>query len=118
MNRVFSLVVVLVFMSIVGLAVQESRSAAKKTTAKESVDCSMVDDQKLTANVKDKFASTKSLKEANLGVAARTGKVTLTGKVQKGVTKGLATRQAKRVPCVKDVDNQITVETTATKNPK
>ena len=118
MKKVFSLVGVLIFMSIVGLAVQETKGPAKKSTAKEAVDCTMVDDTKLTAEVKDRFANTKTLKEANLGVAARTGKVTLTGKVQKGVTKGLATRQAKRVPCVKEVDNQITVETAATKKPK
>jgi osmotically-inducible protein OsmY len=118
MKRIVCLVVVLFCLFGLAVASQNGKGAAKKSTTKESVDCSLVDDTKLAASVREKFASTKTLKDAQINVTTQNGTVTLSGRVQKGVTKGLATRQANRVSCVKRVDNQITVEGGPAKTPK
>lgn len=94
-------------------AVQEGQATATKKSpakSKPSVDCSTIDDATLAANVKDKLSNTASLKDYTFNVTAKNGAVTLTGSVKKATNKGLATRQAKRVPCVKSVDNQISIE--------
>jgi osmotically-inducible protein OsmY len=94
-------------------ATQENMApSSKKQPArpKATVDCSRVDDATIAANVKEKLAGTPSLKEFTLSATAKDGSVTLTGQVKKPTSKGLATSQSKRVPCVKSVDNQITVE--------
>jgi hypothetical protein len=92
----------------------------KAPVQKSTVDCSKVDDATLTANVKIKLANTPSLKDASINVIVKDNTVTLTGSVKKPTNKGLATLQAKRVPCVKKVDNQVTVEgkTVTEKKPK
>ncbi len=118
MKRTVCLFVVVCFLCGVGVASQTPNSNAKKSTNKETVDCSLVDDAKLTANVKEKFSNTKTLKDAQISVRTQSGVVTLSGSVPKGATKGLATRQANRVSCVKKVDNQITVEDPSPKKPK
>ncbi|MEW6126686.1 MAG: BON domain-containing protein [Acidobacteriota bacterium] len=118
MKKITSLFLVVWLLAIAGFAVQEGKTTTKKASTKESVDCSKVDDAKIAADVKEKFANTKTLKDAGIEVAVQGGKVTLTGKVQKGATKGLATRQAKRVSCVKDVVNEIAVESAPTKSTK
>ncbi len=115
MKKMLCVLTCVIFLSGVGFSSQDAKGTAKKPSNKETVDCSQINDVQLTAKVKEKFANTKGLKDVNLGVAAQNGSLTLTGKVQKGTTKGLATRQAKRVPCVKGVENQIIVESTATK---
>lgn len=81
------------------------------------VDCSSVDDAKLTADVKAKLAAAPSLKDLTINVATSSGTVTLTGTAMKGTQKGTATRVAKAVKCVKKVDNQMTVEGAAAKKP-
>ena len=91
---------------------------AKPVKAKPvPVDCSTTTDAQITENVKAKFAATASLKDQSINVATSGGLVTLTGSVKKGNQKGLATLQAKRVSCVKKVDNQIAVEGAAPKKP-
>jgi len=108
MKRILVTLVVLV---LVGSAFAAQNKNAK-SPAKEkapAVDCSTVDDATLAANVKDKLSKTPSLKDANIDVTASGGTVTLTGSLSKGQLKGVATNQARRVPCVKKVDNQITV---------
>lgn len=118
MKKLTSLTLAIWLLAIAGLAAQESKTTTKKATAKAVVDCATVDDAKITADVKEKFAGTKTLKDAGIGITVQGGKVTLTGKVQKGATKGLATRQAKRVSCVKDVVNEIAVEGAPPKSTK
>jgi osmotically-inducible protein OsmY len=83
----------------------------KPTKAKPpAVDCSKTTDTQITESVRAKFAGTATLKEETISVATSGGVVTLAGSVQKGNRKGLASLQARRVPCVTKVDNQITVE--------
>lgn len=90
---------------------------AKPVKAKPAaVDCSKTTDAQITENVKAKLAGTASLKDQTINVASSGGVVTLTGSV-KGNHKGLASLQARRVPCVTKVENQITVEGAALKKP-
>jgi hypothetical protein len=118
MKQLLCVLMCVIFLSGVGYTFQDAKGTAKKASAKETVDCSQLNDAQLTARVKEKFANTKGLKDANLTVVSQNGALILTGKVQKGTMKGLATRQAKRIPCVKEVDNQIIVESTTTKASK
>ena len=95
-------------------AVWSQNTNTKPPKAKPAaVDCSKTTDQQITESVKAKLAGTPSLKSETINVATSGGIVTLTGTV-KGNHKGLATLQAKRVACVKKVDNQLTVEKSAT----
>jgi hypothetical protein len=82
-----------------------------------AVDCSKVDDAKLTADVKAKLAAAPSLKNVTINVAINAGAATLTGTAMKPTQKGTATRVARAVKCVKKVDNQMTVEGAAPKKP-
>ena len=82
-----------------------------------AVDCSKVDDAKLTGDVNAKLADAASLKGLTINVATTAGVVTLTGTVMKPTQKGTATRVARAVECVKKVDNQMTVEGAAPKKP-
>lgn len=110
MKKILTSVVLTLSLSVVVIAGQSGNTAPKKAPAKTTVDCSTVNDTTLASNVKDKLAGTPSLKDFALNVAAKDGAVTLTGNVKSGRNKGTATLQAKRVACVKKVDNQITVE--------
>jgi osmotically-inducible protein OsmY len=118
MKKLLAGFVVVLLFSLTIFAGQETMAPAKTKkaapkAAKETVDCSKVDDAGLAAKVKEKLANTPSLKDYSLNVTASGGTVTLTGTVKKGYNKGTATLQAKRVPCVKKVDNKITVEAPA-----
>ncbi|HKP84554.1 MAG TPA: BON domain-containing protein [Blastocatellia bacterium] len=110
MKRILITLVVLLFVSS-AFATQNKNAAPKAAP----VDCSAVDDASLAANVKDKLSKTPSLKDANIDATASGGTVTLRGSLSKPQLKGVATNQAKRVPCVKKVDNQITVPKAAPK---
>ena len=103
--------VALVFLLLTGsaFAAQNSNKPAKPAKA-PPVDCSKMTDDQITAAVKAKLAATASLKDATINVATAAGVVTLTGKVKNGGLKGVATLQAKRVACVKKVDNKCEVE--------
>ncbi|HVG17807.1 MAG TPA: BON domain-containing protein [Blastocatellia bacterium] len=110
-----TMLIVLLSLMLVGgaSAFQDGNTkAAKKPKAEKAapVDCSAVDDAAITASVKDKLSKTPSLKDATINVDTKVGVVTLTGVVKMGRNKGLATLQAKRVACVKKVDNQLSVE--------
>ena len=93
----------------------QNKNARPAKTKPAAVDCTTITDAQLTENVKARFAATATLKDQAINVATNGGVVTLTGSV-KGNHKGLASLQAKRVPCVKKVDNQITMEGSAPKN--
>ena len=109
MKRIaITLVMLCMFVSI-AFAAQDKNAKAPAKSKAAPVDCSTVDDATLAANVKSKLSQTPSLKDATIGVAASSGIVTLTGSLGKGQLKGVATNQAKRVPCVQKVINQITV---------
>ena len=91
---------------------------AKTPKPKAAVDCSTVSDAKITEDVKGRLAKAPSLKDLTINVAVSAGAVTLTGSAKSGTQKGTATRVAKSVPCVKKVDNQMTVEGAAPKATK
>jgi len=112
------LLITLLTLILVSSVVWAQNKNAKPVKAKPAtVDCSTATDSQITENVKAKFAATASLKDHSINVATSGGLVTLTGSVKKGNQKGLATLQAKRVSCVKKVDNQIAVEGAAPKKP-
>lgn len=93
----------------------QNKNAKPAKTKPAAVDCATATDAQITENIKARFAATATLKDQAINVATSGGVVTLTGSV-KGNHKGLASLQAKRVPCVKKVDNQITMEGAAPKN--
>lgn len=103
--------VALVFLLLTGsaFAAQNSNKPAKAPKA-APVDCSKMTDDQINAAVKDKLAKTPSLKDATINASTAAGVVTLTGKVKTGQLKGVATNQAKRVACVKKVDNKCETE--------
>ena len=84
------------------------------------VDCSATTDTEITNNVKAKLASTESLKGQTIDVATSGGVVTLSGRVKTSSSKGVATRMAKSVDCVKKVENkcEADVKTTPPKRNK
>jgi hyperosmotically inducible periplasmic protein len=92
-----------------------TESPAKSKAKSKTVDCTTVDDAKITSDVKAKFAKSTSLKDFTVNVATREGEVTITGTVKTGLQKGSATRMAKAVACVRKVVNQLTVEGTNSK---
>jgi len=109
MKRIAITVVMLCMFVSIAFAAQDKTAKAPAKPKTAPVDCSAVNDAALVANVKDKLSKTPSLKDAAIDVAASNGTVTLTGSLGKGQLKGVATNQAKRVPCVQKVVNQITV---------
>ena len=119
MKRVPIFLVVLVFAALfaTGAVWAQNKNAKPPKPKPAAVDCSKVDDAKLTADVKAKLADAPSLKDLTINVATSAGVVTLTGKAMKPTQKGTATRVAKAVKCVKKVDNQLTVEGAAPKTP-
>ena len=114
MKRLTILFLCLLF-ATTAFAGQASTAAPTKSKAKAKVDCTTVDDAKITADVKARFAKSASLKDFTVNVATREGEVTITGAVKTGLQKGSATRMAKAVACVKKVVNQLTVEGASTK---
>ena len=85
-------------------------SGKSKAAKSAPVDCSTIDDAAITNNVKTSLAKAPSLKDSQINVSTSAGVVTLKGSVKKASLKGVATRMAKRVDCVKKVDNQLTSE--------
>lgn len=115
MKRILVTALALTFVSS---AIWAQNNNAKPTKAKPApADCTKTTDAQITENVKAKFAGTASLKDDTINIATSAGVVTLTGSVKMGNHKGLASLQARRVPCVTKVDNQITVEGAAPKKP-
>jgi hypothetical protein len=105
---------VVLLLSVLGaggaLARQDGDAAKKPKAEKPAVDCSAVDDAAISSGVKERLAKAPSLKDATINVDTKDGVVTLKGMVKTGGLKGVATRMAKRVDCVKRVDNQLSVE--------
>jgi osmotically-inducible protein OsmY len=112
MKRMFIVLLSLLLASSAFAFQDGNTKTTKKARAVKAapVDCATVDDAAITANVKDKLLKTPSLKDATISVDTKAGVVTLAGMVKMGRNKGLATLQAKRVACVKKVDNQLAVE--------
>jgi hyperosmotically inducible periplasmic protein len=113
MKRIPVFLVLLLFATSV-LGAQDKAEKAPKAKP-EAVDCSSVDDASLTADVKAKLAAAPSLKDVMVNVATNAGVVTLTGMAVKPTQKGTASLVAKRVKCVKKVDNRMTIEGSGTK---
>lgn len=118
MKRMSITVLVLLVMSTAVWAqnTNTGNKNAKPAKPKPAVDCSTVSDAKITEDVKARLAKAPSLKDLSINVATSAGVVTLTGSAKSGTQKGTATRVAKSIPCVKKVDNQMTVEGAAPKN--
>ena len=113
-------------MLLVGGALAENSNTAKPTSKpKPKVDCSRTDDATITNNVKERVLSLSDLSakyqieltQAN-NVFTRAGVVTLRGTVKNETQKATVGRIAKSVPCVKKVENKITVEKPPAPKPK
>ena len=115
MKRIL-ITVLAVMLGAAAVSAQNKNAKPAKANA-PTADCSTVTDAKITENVKAKL-QTPSLRDLTINVSTSAGVVTLTGSARTGTQRGTATRQAKRVPCVKSVDNQITVEKSTTTAPK
>ncbi len=111
MKRILTSLLALTLASV-GIWAQNKNAKPAKTKP-AMVDCSTTTDGQITDNVKAKLASTPSLKDQSINVASSAGMVTLTGKVKTSSAKGLATRMAKSVDCVKKVDNKCEAEVKA-----
>ena len=121
MKRFLIAVLAVSIATSVGWAQNKNPQPVKSKSA--TVDCSSTTDAQITDNVKAKLAETSSLKGQSIDVATSAGVVTLTGRVKTSSSKGLATRMAKSVACVKKVDNKCeadvkTVPPRANKNAK
>lgn len=108
MKRILITVLALFLATSPVWAQNKTAKPAKATPA--AVDCSTTTDGQITDNVKAKLAKTASLKDQTIDVATSGGVVTLTGKVKTSSSKGVATRMAKSVACVKKVDNKCEAE--------
>lgn len=116
MKRV-PVVLLVLLLAGVAFAAQNKNAGGKEPKAAKTkapaADCSKMTDDQITAAVKDKLAKTPSLKDSGINAATTAGTVTLTGKVKTSQLKGVATRQARSVACVKKVDNKIEAEAKA-----
>jgi hyperosmotically inducible protein len=118
-KAIFSLSLVLLLVLVARSVPPEKSKTAEKVKPAATTSTAVVDDATITKNVKEKFAASSSLKEVPINVETKNGVVRLTGQVKNPGTKGGATRMAKAVPGVKEVNNQMTVaEGTASMKPK
>ncbi|MBT1074712.1 BON domain-containing protein [Geobacter grbiciae] len=69
-----------------------------------------IDDASITALVKMTLLSHRSTSAINTSVTTKNGVVTLTGKAKNSAEQDLATKLAKDVKGVKDVENRMTIE--------
>ena len=111
MKRFLITVLAVSIATSVGWAQNKNPKPVKSKSA--TVDCSSTTDAQITDNVKAKLAETTSLKGQSIDVATSAGVVTLTGRVKTSSSKGLATRMAKSVACVKKVDNKCEADVKA-----
>ena len=113
MKRILISLLVLTLACSTALAQNSNAKPAKPAKTKKTT-CSETTDAQITDNVKAKLAATPSLKDQNISVSTNARAVTLTGKVKNSSVKGVATRMARSVACVKKVDNQLEAEKKAT----
>lgn len=104
-----TLISVLAMMLGAAVTSAQNKNAKPSSEKAPTADCSAVTDARITEGVKAKL-QTPSLKELTIEVVTSAGAVTLTGSAKTATQRGTATRQAKRVSCVKSVDNKMTVE--------
>lgn len=109
MKRILITVLAL-FLATSAVWAQNKNAKPTKAPPPPPVDCSKMTDAQITDAVKAKLAATPSLKDQTIGVATSAGVVTLTGNVKTSSSKGVATRMAKGVPCVKKVVNNCEAE--------
>lgn len=110
------LITVLVVMLGTAAVLAQNKNTRPAKAKAPAADCSTVTDARITEDVKAKL-QTPSLKELTIDVNTSAGAVTLTGSAKTATQRGTATRQAKRVSCVKSVDNRLTVEGETPKKP-
>ncbi len=112
MKRVTIILLALLVFATAGIAQDDSSNSPKKSKSAKpaAVNCSAFNDAAMTSKVKERLANTASLKEVPITVETKDGVVTLSGSVKSGGLKGVATMQSRRVPCVKSVNNQLSVE--------
>ncbi len=89
---------------------ERAEKAADKAAGKATTPAAAMDDAGIASAVKAKLASLPSLKDAKIDVVVKGGVATLTGNVKAAGIKGVATRAAKSIAGVKQVDNQIVAE--------
>ena len=104
------LITVLALFLATSLVWAQNKNAKPAKAKPAAADCSSTTDAQITDNVNAKLAGTSSLKDQTINVATSGGVVTLTGKVKTSSSKGVATRMAKSVACVKKVDNKCEAE--------
>lgn len=109
MKRILALAVLSLLLVPTVVLAQTNGSRSTKASA-QSNDCSATTDAQITDNVKAKLAATESLKGQTIDVATNGGVVTLRGNVKTSASKGVATRTAKGVACVKKVVNNCEAE--------
>jgi hyperosmotically inducible periplasmic protein len=110
----FSLCLIGGLISAVWAAPPASKASAVPSAEKVAATAlPAVDDATLAKQVKEKLAATPSFKDVPFNVTAKGAVVTLEGKVKSGQAKGLATRMAKSVAGVKEVNNLLEIETAA-----
>jgi osmotically-inducible protein OsmY len=100
--------VMALFLAASAVWAQEKNVGSAK--AKPAIDCSATTDGQITDSVKARLAKTPSLKDQFINVVTSAGVVTLSGKVKTSASKGVATRMAKAVDCVKKVENKCEAE--------
>jgi osmotically-inducible protein OsmY len=109
-----TLITVLALFIATSLVWAQNKNAKPAKAKPAAADCSATTDAQITDNVRAQLASTPSLKDQTINVATNAGVVTLTGNVKTSSSKGVATRMAKSVACVKKVDNKCEAEVKTT----
>lgn len=110
MKRILITMLALSLATSAVLAQNKNTKPAKAKPATAVADCSATTDGQITDNVRAKLAGSPSLKDETINVTTSAGVVTLTGKVKTSSSKGVATRMAKGVACVKKVENKCEAE--------
>src|SRR5262245_29318406 len=113
MKRVLISLLVLTLASSVAFA-QNSNAKGAKTAKPKKPTCAETTEAQITDSVKAKIAAAPSLKDQSINVSSSGRVVTLTGKVKNSAEKGVATKAARSVACVKKVDNKLEAEKKAT----
>lgn len=98
-----------VLLAVIGSFSPNSNAKKERRSARQSTDCSKIDNAALTARVNEKISATALLSGQNIRVEANAGVVTLRGNVSSSAKKRLAGRVVASVRCVKRVVNDLAV---------